>query len=140
MRTLSDGSSEFSFFRPEDVHLAQYYYGYISIPETDISAILFGEDHVFLRFSKRVLVRVGPEKYSLNAGLFPLSRSDSFLGFETIQVNIHICKAASADQLESILQILSFGDFILVRDLKSSSCSFYVFHIAKGAKAINLYH
>jgi hypothetical protein len=51
-----------------------------------------------------------------------------FLGFPSICVDIKICKAASWEVQEASLQILSFGDFLLVRDLKSSSCSFYVFH------------
>jgi len=131
---LSDGSSEFCFFKPEEAHTLIYYNGYISIPGTDVNAILFGENDIFLRFSKRVLVsqkiKDKSEKSSLNAGLFATKKSD-FLGFETINVEITICKAASTEVQETVLQILSFGEFLLVRDLKSSSCSFYVFHLSK---------
>lgn len=41
-----------SYCKPEDVQRLQYYHGYISIPETDVTAILFGDSQVFLRFSK----------------------------------------------------------------------------------------
>lgn len=45
---------------------------------------------------QRVLVRLGNEKSSLNAGVFH-PREYHFLNFETTNVDITICKAASSE-------------------------------------------
>ena len=96
-----------------------------------------------------MLVRIGNEKSSLNAGVFH-PREYHFLNFETTNVDITICKAASSEvqvryssdgsefgaltqRQECCLQILSFSDFLLVRDLKvppKFRCTFRCSHLA----------
>jgi hypothetical protein len=85
----------------QEPHQLVYYYGYISIPETDISAILFGETHVFLRFSKRVLVRVGNDKSSLNAALFNIKKAEGMLSDRTASGSEGVLKSENAPNMHS---------------------------------------